>query len=63
LGLAQVEMEGKALFDYFKKHQDEPQRQNPIEAPYCWGKGILVATYSSGRNYMWDAIKFKGQHR
>ena len=63
LGLAQVEMEGKALFDYFKKHEEEPQRQKPIEAPYCCGKGFLVATHSSGRNYMWDAVKIKGKHR
>jgi len=50
------------MFDYFKKHQEEPPRQKPIEAPHCCGKGFLVATHSSGRNCMCDAVKIKGKH-
>ena len=63
LDFAQCEMDGKAMFDYFKQHEQEPQQAPKIEELYLCGKGFFVATHSSGRNHMWDSIKIKGKYR
>jgi hypothetical protein len=63
LDLAQEEMKGRAVFDYFQIHHHEPQLEHePLSAP-CGGKGFIVATHAqTGQNLMWDAQKIKGKY-
>ena len=63
LDLAKVEMDGRAVFEYFKKHIVEPQQPTLVQPPCCCGKGFFVAQHTSGRNHMWDAVKIKGKNR